>query len=101
MPNKINGLRLLMLEFINETGIDNYNNNPKEFINNFFIWVTDNKSFSESFYNTCNVYSNSFSKKIYLDLMTELAYFSNLSDEELITSLNELLSVKKDKIITK
>lgn len=100
MPNKINGLRLLMLEFINETGVENYNNNPKEFLNNFFIWVTDNKSFSESFYNTCNVYSNSFSKKVYLDLMIQFAYLNNLSDEELVISLNKLLS-SKDKMLIK
>lgn len=92
MSKEISGLKLLMLEFINETGISDYHTNPKGFIDSFINWVTESKSPSENYYNKSGAYNN-FSKKIYLDLMIKLAEINTLSEEEIVNSLDKLLLI--------
>lgn len=93
MSKEISGLKLLMLEFINETGISDYHTNPKGFLESFFNWVTESKSLSENYYNKYGAYNNNFSKKIYLDLMIKLAEINTLSEEEIVNSLDKLLLI--------
>lgn len=99
MNKNVNGLKLFMLEYINETGNCDYSSNPKAFIQDFFNWFTENKSLSENSFYKYSVYNNEFSKKIYLDLMIQLGELSTLTDEELVKRLDELLLVLKTKTV--
>ena len=63
MNKNVNGLKLFILEYINETGNCDYSSNPKVFIQDFFNWFTENKSLSENSFYKYSVYNNEFSKK--------------------------------------